>query len=264
MSVTLPLRMLSAEPGDDRPITLHDGIRLRVPLGYVVEPDRLWGELAMEALLDEYAAAAEAELGAPAIVARWTRPRRWVSFGAGFGFALVGPDAAAGQVDLLEEIVRLSEHISTARPSNGPHPFHRALLTLRATLADLERPLAGEVLLDAVRRLMSCGGTLLVELDGPPGRGMERLGPVFCLPEGSGRFTNSIATMRAAARAAGAVEPESRAIEDALAGLSVLQAEIVARLVEVGCCAGGRTPKLLDLVSTARRLVGAAVAGGDE
>jgi hypothetical protein len=263
MSAAPPSRESVAEPDEVLPITLLDGIRLRVPLGYVVEPDRLCGELAMEALMESYAAEVETEVGVLSMVARWTRSRGWVSFGSGFDFALVGADPSAGQPDLLDEIVRLSEHLSTARLNNGAHPFQRALFAVRASLADLQRSLAGEVLLDAVRQLMSCNATLLVELDGPPGSELERLGQVFRSPGGAGRFVGPVAAIGSAARAAGVVEPDHRALNNALSGLSLLQGELVARLVEAECRVRGTSTNVLHLIAAARQRIGAVAGAGE-
>lgn len=266
MSGAVPLRALPRDADADvPPITLADAIELRVPLCFVVEPDRVWAECAVEAVLEEYAASADARGGAAVIVARWTRTRRWVSFGASYGFALAASDATAAEVDVLAEIVRLTEHLASARPGDGAHAFHGALFTVRCAPADMERSLASEVLLDAARQLMNLDASLLIELPVEPGaaQGVDTLGPVFRLPRTPRlRYETVIERVRSAARAAGAAEPEGQEVADALAGLSRMQAELAVRVLQAECRIRGDGVDVLRLLSAARERAASVLRGG--
>lgn len=266
MTPAVPLRALPRDADAEvPPITLADAIELRVPLCFVVESDRLWAECAIEALLEEYATAAEAHGGKPVMVARWTRTRRWVSYGASFGFALAGAETAAGQIDVLEEIVRLTEHLASSRPSDGSHAFQGALFAIRCASPDLEPPLASEALLDLVRPLMGCGATLLIELPVQPNfdEGVESLGPVFRLPRSPRlRYEPVIERIRAAARGTGAPEPDVQELADALSGLTRMQAEIAARVVQAEWALRGSGADVHRLLSAARERVTSVLRGG--
>lgn len=268
MSGALPLRAVPrSADAEVAAITLADAIGLRVPLCFVVEPDGLWGECAIEALLEEYAAAGDSGDVAGAPVARWTRTRRWTSFGGGFGFGLAGSDGADDRVDVLDEIARLADHLASAKPGAGSHPFSGALFSVRGVQPELERPFASEVLLDVVRQLLACKGTLLIELSADPPRAPEvaTLGPVFRLPRSPRRrYDGAVATVRAAARSAGAAEPDVQAVADALAGTTRLQAEIAARVVEAECGLRGAEVDVLQLLASARRRVDGVLAGVPE
>jgi hypothetical protein len=266
MTAAVPLRALPRDADAEvPPITLADAIELWVPLCFVVEPDRLWAECAIEALLEEYATAAEAHGGRPVTVARWTRTRRWVSYGASFGFALAGTETSAGQIDVLEEIVRLTEHLASARPSDGTHAFQGALFAIRCAGADLGPPLASEALLDLMHPLMGCDATLLIELPAEPNfdEGVESLGPVFRLPRSPRlRYAPVIERIRSAARAAGAPEPDVQELADALSGLTRMQAEIAARVVQAEWELRGSGVDVHRLLSAARERVSSVLRGG--
>ena len=268
MSGAIPPRAVPrADDAEVPPITLGDAIGLGVPLCFVVEPDGLWAECAIEALLEEYAESGDSGQGAGVPVARWTRTRRWRSFGAGFGFGLAGSDAGTDRVDVLEEIVRLSEHLASAKPSDGTHPFCGALFSIRGMEPELERPVAAEVLLDVVRQLLACRGTLLVELSSDPAEGpaVATLGPVFRLPRSPRRrYEAAISAVRSAARSAGAPEPDVQAVADALSGSTRLQAEIAARIVEAESELRGPGVDVLQVLASARRRVGAVLGGVPE
>lgn len=251
------------------PFTLADAIRLRVPLCFVVEPDALWAGCALDALLEEYAARRDVDDGSPeATVARWTRTRRWTSYRAAYGFGLEGSEEPPGQVDALVEVLRLAEHLGSARRGGGRHPLEGALFAVRGLEAELQRPLAVEVLLDVLRQLLACQGTLLVELDLDPKTRLPAsilsLGPVFRLPRIPRlRYESAIAEVRAAARARCVEEPDPQRVADALDGLSRLQAEIVARVTRA---ASELFPEadVLELLETARGSVGEVLAGAGE
>lgn len=265
MSATAPLRARGESP----PFTLADAIGLRVPLCYVVEPDALWAGCAVEALLEEYAANREADDGSPEVtVARWTRTRRWTSYRATYGFGLAGSEEPPAQVDVLVEVLRLADHLASARRGDGPHPLEGALFSVRGLQAELQRPLAAEVLLDVLRQLLACQGTLLVELDADPTGCLPAvvasLGPVFRLPRSPRlRYESAIAEVRAAARVLGAEEPDPQVVADALKGLSRLQAEVAGRMTraESELVPGA---DVMELLEAARGRVVAVLAGAGE
>lgn len=268
MSGALPLRALPRDADAEVPaITLADAIELRVPICFLVEPDRVWAEGAVTALLEEFAASADAHGGGGATVARWTRTRRWVSFGASYGFALAGSDAAAGEVDVLDEIVRLTEHLASARPGDGAHALQGALFSVRCAPADMERPLATEVLVDAALQLMNLGASLLIELPVEPGaaQGVDALGPLFGLPRSPRlRYEAMIDRVRSAARAAGAAEPAAQDVADAFAGLSRMQADLVSRVVQAECQIRGDGADVLRLLAAAKERAVSVLRGGAE
>lgn len=270
MSAAAPLRAVPAHVrADSAPFTLADAIGLRVPLCFVVEPDALWADCAVDALLEEHAAAREGEEGSPEVtVARWTRTRRWTSYRATYGFGLAGSEDSPEPVDVLVEVLRLADHLASARRGDGPHPLEGALFSVRGLQSELQRPLAAEVLLDVLRQLLACQGTLLVELDRDPKGCMPAavasLGPVFRLPQSPRlRYENAIAEIRGAARARGAQEPDPQVVADALKGLSRLQAELAARMTRAD---SELVPgaDLLELLVAARGRVVAVLAGAGE
>ena len=272
MSAATPLRAVPAHvPAESAPFTLADAIGLRVPLVFVVEPDLLWADCAVAALLEEYGAGREAAGGAPEVtVARWTRTRRWTSYAATHGFGLAGSEAPLETVDVLEEVLRLADHLASARRGDGPHPLEGALFSVRGMQSELARPAAPEVLLDVLRQLQACQGTLLVELDAEPtacaSPAVASLGPVFRLPRSPRlRYDSAVAELRAAARALGTPEPDLQAVLDALKGLSRLQAEVAARMAraESELAAGGGAD-LLELLEASRGRVTAVLAGAAE
>ncbi len=270
MSAAMPLRVLPPQiRAESPPFTLADAIGLRVPLCFVVEPDLLWADCAIHALLEEYAAGREAEGGPEAAVARWTRTRRWTSYRATYGFALAGSEEPLEKVDVLEEVLRLAEHLASARRAEGPHPLEGALFSVRGLQAELSRPSAPEVLLDVLRQLQACQGTLLVELDAAPqtcaSAAVASLGPVFRLPQTPRlRYASAIAELQAAARVLGAAEPDVQRIVEALKGLTRLQAEVAARMAraEGELVPGGSD--LMELLAASRGRVTAVLGGAGE
>ncbi|HEU4451537.1 MAG TPA: hypothetical protein VFR81_00715 [Longimicrobium sp.] len=271
MSAAAPLWAVPAHVrAESPPFTLADAIGLRVPLCFVVEPDPLWADRAVEALLEAYAAGREAEEGAPEVtVARWTRTRRWTSYRATYGFGLTGSDEPPARVDVLEEVLRLGEHLASARRGDGPHPLEGALFSVRGLQTELQRPFAAEVLLDVVRQLLACQGTLLVELDADPKgsapASVTSLGPVFRLPQTPRlRYESAIAEVRAAARALGAAEPDAQAVAEALKGLTRLQAEVAARMTRAESELARGGADVLELLEASRGRVAAVLAGAGE
>ena len=273
MSAAPHLRALPSEArAETRPFTLADAIGLRVPLCFVVEPDALWADCAMEALLEEYAREREAaDCLVEITVARWTRTRRWTSYAATFGFGLAGGEEPLAQVDVLEELVRLSEHLGSGpRAASGTHALDGALLAVRGVEADLGRPAAAEVLLDLGRQLAARQGTLLVELRShprsqPAWAAAARLGPVFPLPPAPRlRYARAIAEVVEAARAVGTPEPEPHRIAETLTGLTRLQAELAARLARAECELAGRGAEVMALLQASRGRVCAVLAGVEE
>lgn len=269
MSAATPLRVVPAHvPADSPPFTLADAIGLRVPLCFVVEPDLLWADCAIITLLEEYAAGRDAGEATEATVARWTRTRRWTSYRTTYGFGLAGSEEPLEKVDVLEEVLRLAEHLGSAKRGEGPHPLEGALFSVRGLQAELRRPSAAEVLLDVLRQLQACQGTLLVELDAAPrdcaSPAVASLGPVFRLPQSPRlRYESAILELRAA-RALGAAEPDLQRIVEALKGLSRLQAEVAARMAraEGELVPGGAD--LIELLAAARARVTAVLAGAGE
>jgi hypothetical protein len=271
MSAAATLRAVPAHvPAESPPFTLADAIDLRVPLVFVVEPDLLWADCAVAALLDEYAAGREAGGGASEVtVARWTRTRRWTSYRATYGFGLAGSEEPLEKVDVLDELLRLADHLGSAKRGDGPHPLEGALFSVRGMQPDLARPAAAEVLLDVLRQLQACQGTLLVELDAEPAAcapAVASLGPVFRLPRTPRlRYDGAIAELREAARALGVAEPDPQAVVDVLLGLSRLQAEVAARLARTE---GELLPRgvadLVELLDASRARVTAVLAGAGE
>ncbi|HWK89219.1 MAG TPA: hypothetical protein VNP72_04465 [Longimicrobium sp.] len=253
------------------PFTLADAIGLRVPLCFVVEPDALWAECAMEALLEEYAREREvADGGAEITVARWTRTRRWTSYAATYGFGLAGGQEPLAQVDVLEELVRLAEHLDSGPRAAGGRALDSALFAVRGVEADLGRPAAAEVLLDLSRQLTARQGTMLIELRSHPRTRPEwaaavRLGPVFPLPPAPRpRYARAIADVVEAARALGAAEPEPHRVAEMLMGLTRLQAELAARLARAEGQMTGRGAEMLALLQASRARVCAVLAGVEE
>jgi hypothetical protein len=266
MSAAAPLRAVSTRPCvESPPFALADAIGLRVPLCFVTEPDALWADVAITALLEEYASGHESDDGSPdAAVARWTRPRGWTSYRAAYGFGLGGGDTPAAEVDVLEELLRLADHLASARRGGGP--LDGALFSVRGLQTELERPLAAEVLLEAVRQLLACQATLLVELDADPGAfappSVTSLGPVLRLPHSPRlRYDSALGEIRAAARALGVQEPDVQRVVEGLKGLTRLQAEVAARITRAeGELAGGGAD-LLELLAAARDRVTAVLPG---
>lgn len=259
-----PLRAVpvwtGAEPAS---LTVPEAIALAVPLCFLVEPDPLWGDRAVDALLEQHAADAppQARLR-ERMVARWTRTRRWFSYTPYvFGLGTEGPLSGG---DVLEEVVRLSDHLGSARRGDGPHPFQAALFSMRGLQADLSRSHASDVLLDVVRQLTECRATLLVELDSTPApeSPITRLGPVVRLSADSAlRYEHAVAELAGLLPPASDESQRNREIEGALNGLSRLQAEIVARMVSAAAGPSGRAGNLLQLLAAARARVEAAMPG---
>lgn len=269
MSAAVPLRAVTAHPGaKSPPITLADAIGLRVPLCFVVEPDALWADVAVTALLEEYASGREADdAGRDAAVARWTRARGWTSYRAAWGFGLGGGDTPAAEVDVLDELLRLADHLASARRGEGP--MDGALFSVRGLQSELERPLAADFLLECVRQLLACQATLLVELDADPGAfapaPVASLGPVLRLPHSPRlRYDTAIGEIRAAARALGGEEPDPAAVVEALKGLTRLQADLAARVTRAESELAGDGADLLALLAASRARVCEVLPGARE
>lgn len=263
MSPPEPLRAVAA---GSPPFTLDEAIGLRVPLCFVVEPDPLWADRAFPALLEDYAAGREAEGRPEVTAARWTRTRGWISFRATYGFGLTGSEEPPARVDPLDEVLRLADHLASARRGDGPHPLERALFAVRGLQAELHRPFAADVLLDIAGRLLACEATLLVELEADPRSSVPpsvtSLGPVTRLPGPARlRYAGAITEIQAAARALGSAEPDARTVADALAGLTCLQAGIAARMTRAESELARGAADVLELLAASRGRVTAALAG---
>lgn len=264
MSGVTPLRAASSRvPAQPPELTASEAVALAVPLCFVVDPDPLWADHAVDFLLSEYAAQPNAPRDREQTVARWTRTRRWSSYTPN-AFGLGGGETPPGDADVLEEVVRLSEHLGSARRGEGVHPFQGALFSIRGLQPDLARPHAPDVLLDVVRQLSGCGATLLVELDSAPAPHslVMRLGPVVALPADPGlRYEHALAELARLLPSGAEHLRDGRALAGALEGLSRLQAELVARLVCAAAGATGRGGDFLHLISNARARVEAAMPG---
>jgi hypothetical protein len=269
MSPSAPLRALPPRPrAESAPFTLADAIGLRVPLCFVVEPDALWADRAITVLLEEYASGGEPDDQAPgATVARWTRSGGWTSHRAAYGFGLAGAETAAGAADVLDELLRLADHLASARRGDGP--MEGALFAMRGLQTELERPLAADAMLALVQQLLACQATLLVELDADPQAlapaAVTSLGPVFRLPHTPRlRYDTAFGELRAAARALGVADPDPHGVLEALKGLTRLQAEVAARMTRAESELAGGGADLLALLRASCGRVTAVFPGAGE
>jgi hypothetical protein len=272
MSAAAPLRVARAPlPAAGAPFTIADAIRAAVPLVFLVEPDLLWADCAVRALLEEHAAGREADGGTGEVTAaRWTRTRRWTSYGATYGFGLSGSEEPLERVDVLEEMLRLADHLASAKRGDEPHPLEGALFSVRGMQPDLARPAAAEVLLEVLLQLQGCRGTLLLEIDREPATfaspAVVSLAPVLRLPRDPRlRYDGAIAEFRQATSTSGLPEGDPDEVLGALEGLSRLQAELVARITrDESERITGAAVDLLELIATARERVTAVLAGAAE
>jgi hypothetical protein len=242
-------------------ITLQEAITLAVPLCFVVERDPLWADRAVDRVLELNADAGSGDLAGHRTVARWTRSRRWYSY-TPYAFALGAADGPASQADALEEVARLSDHLGSARRGTGRHPLEGALFSMRGLQADLARPHAADVLLDAVRQLAECRGTLIVELEAAPAQDCPArgLGALVHLP-GTPlvRYEAAVSEVLSAAERAGHPAPAPAAIADVLEGLSSLHALVAARMATAERADTRAGSDFLVVLSAARERVAAAM-----
>jgi hypothetical protein len=246
------------------PLSLDEVVALRLPLCFVVEPDVMWAEQAIEALLDRRTGVGSGQ-GGEAVVARWTRGRGWVCLG-GFGFALSGAEAPTGTVG--DELVRLAGVLASGtRRGHGGHPLDGAVFSIRGLQPELQHLLTAEILVDLVRQLSERGATLLVELHAVPEpcgawRAAARLGPVLALdPAPMERFAAAIGTVREAAAAMHAAEPDPGDVVAVLAGLTQLQATAAARVTRSACEAPRLGTAVLDILAASCERVRSVLEG---
>jgi hypothetical protein len=233
------------------PLSIATVVGLQLPLCYVVEPDVMWAEQAIEALLEErVGAGAVASEGA--VVARWTRGRGWVC-ASGFGFGLSGAESSSGSVG--DELVRLAAVLATGVRGGGSHPLDGSLFSVRGMQPEIEDLASAEILLDLVRQLAERSATLLIELHAVPEpcpgwNAAARLGPVLPLEIAPHRrYASALLAVREAAAAMNLPEPDHGDVLALLLGLTQLQAVAAARLTRSVCVPPHDGLQVLDVLA---------------
>lgn len=167
-----------------------------------------------------------------------------------------------------DQVARLAAClVNGSHPGRGPHPLDASTFSLRGLQPEIGDPAAAEILADAAHRLAERGATLLIELDSRPATApawtaAAALGPVVRVPdEPLLRYAEPARTVLEAAGATCDPESELPEITAALAGLTLIQANAVARLVSRTLATSRSPGPVLALVAACRERVRVSFAG---